>query len=251
MNPSGGGVSAWPSADAQGHPAVAAREDFPNGAVQTALVSGGAGGEVGELAVGRSGLGDGVIAFRQGQLGDAAILAVQASAPPVASIISLPKGWVRPSRATISGRRPPRADGPLTYHVVLDGRPLAAPPGRLALRLDPRTLGSGRHRVQVLATDLDGAATLSSPSTLLVDGVPPTVRVARARGGRAVSVRVSDRYSGVEDRAVSVSFGDGQRARGRARYLHRYARAGVYRVTVRVRDRLGNRGTVRQWVSVP
>ncbi len=38
MNPEGGGVSAWPSADRQGHPAVAVREDFPNGAVQTALV---------------------------------------------------------------------------------------------------------------------------------------------------------------------------------------------------------------------
>ena len=66
MNPEGGGVSAWPSAEAQGHPAVAVREDFPDGAVQTALVSGGAGGEVAELAVGRSGLGDGLIAFRQG-----------------------------------------------------------------------------------------------------------------------------------------------------------------------------------------
>ena len=75
MNPQGGGVSAWPSADAQGDPAVAVREDFPSGAVQTALVSGGAGGEVGELAVGRSGLGDGLVAFRQGPLGNAAIVA--------------------------------------------------------------------------------------------------------------------------------------------------------------------------------
>ncbi len=53
------------------------REDFPGGAVQTALVSGGAGGEVGELAVGRSGLGDGLIAFRQGPLGNAAIVAAR------------------------------------------------------------------------------------------------------------------------------------------------------------------------------
>ena len=82
MNPQGGGVSAWPSKPRPGHPAVAVREDFPGGAVQTALVSGGAGGEVGELAVGRSGLGDGIVAFRQGQFGNASIVAAQVTAPP-------------------------------------------------------------------------------------------------------------------------------------------------------------------------
>ena len=82
MNPAGGGVSAWPSADSAGHPAVAVREDFPDGAVQTALVGGGAGGPIGELAVGRSGLGDGLIGFLQGPLGNAAIVAAQVTAPP-------------------------------------------------------------------------------------------------------------------------------------------------------------------------
>ena len=75
MDPQGGGVSAWPSEESPAHPAVAVREDFPDGAVQTALVSGGAGGEVGELSVGRSGLGDGIVAFRQGEFGNAAIVA--------------------------------------------------------------------------------------------------------------------------------------------------------------------------------
>ncbi len=81
MNPEKGGVSAWPSADAQGAPEVGVREDFPTGAVQTGLVSGGAGGEVAELAVGRSGLGDGLVAWRQGPLGDAAIVASAVTAP--------------------------------------------------------------------------------------------------------------------------------------------------------------------------
>ena len=86
MNPSGGGVSAWPSTDSHGHPAVAVREDFPDGAVQTALLSGGAGGEVGELSVGRSGLGDALVAFRQGPIGNASIVAAQVSAPPIAAL---------------------------------------------------------------------------------------------------------------------------------------------------------------------
>jgi PKD domain len=250
MNPQGGGVSAWPSANAQGDPAVAVREDFSSGAVQTGLVSGGAGGEVGELAVGRSGLGDGLIAFRQGPFGDAAIVAARATAPASEVIVSAPKGWVKPSQALITWEPAVSADGPLRYSVVLDGRALPAPVGALQLRLDQRGLGSGRHRVQLLATDIDGQSTLSAPSPLLVDGQPPTVKVTRARGGYGVSVRVSDSYSGVDAHAVSVSFGDGHSARGRKRFVHRYARGGIYQVVVHVRDKLGNTGTVRRLVSV-
>lgn len=250
MNPSGGGLSAWPSADAQGDPAVAVREDFPDGAVQTALVSGGAGGEVGELAVGRSGLGDGLVAFRQGAFGNAAIVAAQVTAPPVASIMTSPKGWIKPSQALISWQPAESADGPLTYHVVLDGRELPVPAGKLQLRLNPSGLGSGRHSVQVLATDIDGQSTLSAPSTLLIDATPPTVEVKRIDGDTAVSVRVRDSYSGVDTGAVVVRFGDGAAAHGKTRFVHHYARAGVYRVVVDVRDKLGVAGVVREWVSV-
>jgi hypothetical protein len=250
MNPAGGGVSAWPSADPQGDPAVAVREDFPGGAVQTALVSGGAGGEIGELAVGRSGLGDGLVAFRQGPLGNAAIVATQVTAPPVPSILSVPEGWVTPAQAVVSWQAAESADGPLSYRVVLDGRPLQTPAGALELHLGSSTLSSGDHRVQVLATDIDGQATLTPPSSLRVDGTPPAVEIVRARHGSAVSVRVSDPGSGVDVAAVSVNFGDGSSAHGRKRFKHRYTHPGIYTVVVHVRDKLGNRGTVRRLVSV-
>jgi len=250
MNPEGGGVSAWPSAEGQGHPAVAVREDFPDGAVQTALVSGGAGGEVGELAVGRSGLGDGLVAFRQGPFGNAAIVAVQATAPPVASILTVPRGWVKPAQAAVSWEPATSADGAFTYRIVLDGRPQPTPGGTLQMRLDTRGVGSGRHSVQVLATDVEGESTLSPPSTLLLDGVPPAVKITRVQHGSAVSVRISDAYSGVDAPAVGVNFGDGKSAHGHSRFSHRYAHGGLYRVTVHVRDKVGNEGTVRQWVSI-
>ncbi len=252
MNPEGGGVSAWPSAEAQGHPAVAVREDFPGGAVQTALVSGGAGGEVAELAVGRSGLGDGLIAFRQGQLGDAAIVAAQASAPPSQFVLTLPKAWVKPNQAQVSWPPAPSSDGPLSYHVVLDGHIQPTPLGEASrsARLDPRGLSSGRHRVQVLATDRDGESTLTAPSTLLIAGVPPTVKVKLAGGGATVRVRVRDSYAGVDSHAVSVSFGDGAFAHGHTSFTHRYRHSGVYRLVVHVRDAIGNAGVVSQWVSV-
>jgi PKD domain len=250
MNPAGGGVSAWPSADTRGNEAVAVREDFSSGAMQTALLSGGAGGPIGELAVARSGLGDGLVGFLQGPLGNAAVVAIDASAPPAQFVISISKGWVKPSQASVSWLPAPSANAPLSYTVVLDGRALPTPAGVSELHLPSLRLGDGRHRVQVLATDSDGQATLSPASTLLIDALPPKVKVARALHGHGVSVRVTDSDSGVNVRQVSVSFGDGSSARGRTRFVHRYAQAGVYRLTLYVADKLGVRGVVRELVDV-
>jgi hypothetical protein len=250
MNPAGGGVSAWVSSEPNGTPAVAVREDFPNGAVQTALVGGGAGGAIGELAVGRSGLGDGLVAFQQGALGDAAIVAAASTAPPAEVILSAPKSWIKPSQAVVSWAPPLSSDGPLSFHVVLDGRELAVPAGASELHLDPRRLSSGSHEVALLATDIDGQSSLSPPSTLKVDGTIPAVRLVRSDHGRGVAVRVSDRFSGVDAKAVTVSFGDGHGASGKTVLAHTYARAGVYLVTVHVRDNIGNAGVVRDLESV-
>jgi hypothetical protein len=250
MNPAGGGVSAWSSADAQGRPAVAVREDFPGGSVQTALVGGGAGGEIGGLAVGRSGLGDGLIAFQQGPLGDAAIVAAQATAPPVQFVVTAPNGWVEPGGAVVSWEPATSSNGPLTYRVVLDGRAQPTPAGASSLQLSAQGLGSGRHRVQMLATDIDGQSILTPPEALLVDSSPPAVKIARAMHDTAVVVRVTDPNSGVAKRSVRVSFGDGASAARRVRSRHRYARAGTYTIVVHVRDKLGNQGVVRRLVSV-
>jgi hypothetical protein len=250
MNPAGGGVSAWPSADAQGHPAIALREDFPDGAAQTGLLSGGAGGPIGELAVARSGLGDGIVGFLQGPLGNAAVVVAEATAPPTQLTLSAPKTWVKPSRASVSWLPATSADGPLSYRVVLDGHPLATSAGSLALRLDPRRVGDGRHRVQVLATDPDAQALLSPPAALLIDGQPPAVSISARSHGRALVVRVHDRYSGVARGSVRVSFGDGTHAHGRGRYSHRYRHAGVYEVIVRAGDRAANHEVVRRRVRV-
>lgn len=249
MNPAGGGVSAWPSIES-GNPAVAVREDFPGGAVQTALVSGGAGGPIDELSVGRSGLGDGLIAFQQGPTGNAAIVAAQATAPPAELIVSSPNGWVKPAGAVISWEPAFSANGPLSYSVVLDGHVLTTRPGTYSMRLSPDGLGSGVHRVQLLATDIYGQSTLSAPVTLRVDATPPTVTIEHSHGSQAIEVRVHDAYSGVDVSAVSVDFGDGHSAHGRTRLRHRYAHPGIYRVLVSVRDELGNTGVVRRLVSV-
>jgi PKD domain len=250
MNPAGGGVSAWVSFQTNGSPAVAVREDFPDGAVQTGLLAGGAGGPIGELAVGRSELGDGLIAFQQGALGDAAIVAAVATAPPADVVLTTPKAWIKPSQAIVSWTPAVSADGPLTYQVVLDGRKLAVPDGASQLLLPADRLSGGVHDAELLVTDADGQQTLSPPATVQIDAGIPSVKVTHAGGGRAVVVRISDAYSGVQTSAVSVSFGDGHSARGKRLFSHTYARAGVYRITVHVRDRLGDAGVVRELVSV-
>jgi len=250
MNPEGGGISAWPSAGRGGAPEVAVREDFPEGGVQTALVSGGAGGPIGELGVGRSGLGDGLVAFQQGPLGNAAIVASQVTAPPQASVITLPKGWIKPSQAQLGWAPAASANGPLKYTVVLDGRRLPTSAGAFAYTFNPRGLGDGVHKVQLLATDIFGQSTLTPASELMIDGQPPRVKITRAMGGAGVTVRVSDSESGVDARLVSVSFGDGAGVKGRKLFHHRYAKAGAYTVVVHVRDNLGNQGVVRKLVSV-
>jgi hypothetical protein len=250
MNPAGGGISAWPSADSHGRPALAVREDFPQGGVQTALTAGGAGGEVGELAVARSGLGDGLVAFRQGALGGAAIVVVRVTTPPVQFILNAPRGWIKPSGALVKWQEAPSANGPIAYRVVLDGTVVPTPAAAFELRLPRRGLGEGRHSVQVLATDSLGQSTLTPRSRVNVDGQPPSVAVAVARHGHAVSIRVRDAGSGVRARTVTVSFGDGLHARGRTRLGHRYRRPGVYTIAVHATDRLGNEARFRRLVSV-
>ena len=250
IDPEGGGISAWPSADAHGHPAVAVRQDFPDGAVQTALVSGAAGGPIGQLAAGRSGRGDGLVAFEQGPLGDAAIVAASVSAPPAAFVLSTPRGWIKRSSARISWEPAESADGPVTYEVVLDGHPLTTPAGGLAYSIDPSELSEGSHQVQILATDAYGQSTLSAASQLHIDDRPPAVTITTTSAGHVVSVRVSDHESPLELSALHVSFGDGHGHSGQARLRHRYARAGRYTVVVRASDQIGNSELVRRLVTV-
>jgi hypothetical protein len=173
MNPEGGSVSAWPSADAHGNPAVAIREDFPDGAVQTALVSGSAGGPIGELAAGRSGLGDGLVAFEQGPVGAAAIVGAHVSAPPTSFPISVPRGWIKPSQARVEWAPSASANGPLTYTVVLDGHTLATPAGAQSMALAAYGLPDGVHKVQMLVSDANGESTLTAPVRLLIGSPPP------------------------------------------------------------------------------
>jgi PKD domain len=249
MNPEGGGVSAWPSADLRGNPAVGVREDYPAGGVQTGLVGGGAGGPIDELAVGRSGLGDGLVAFQQGPIGAAAIVAATITATPIKFVVEAPRGWIRPAQARISWEAASSANGPLTYAVVLDRAQLPTPAGVRSLAIKRSELSSGTHQLQLLVTDRYGQQTLTAPSRLKVDGRAPSVKL-RSLGARRLRVTLADSGSGLVASSVTVSFGDGAQAGHHADLSHRYGRPGTYRVVVHARDILGNAVALSRRVRV-
>ena len=107
-------------------------------------------------SVGRSGLGDGIVAFRQGEFGNAAIVAAQATAPPAPFVVTVPKALgeaVAGARLLAAG-----AERGGSAHIRLVARrPHRTRPGRarLTARVNPRGLvvrpppaAGPRHRPQ-------------------------------------------------------------------------------------------------------
>ncbi|HSR93967.1 MAG TPA: PKD domain-containing protein, partial [Solirubrobacterales bacterium] len=247
-DPEGGGLAAYPALDGD-VPVVAVRQEFPSGAAQTGLLSGVQGGAIAELAIGRSGSGDGLIAFRQGEAGHFEVVAERVSAPPATFRVTAPKGWSRPTAVKLRWQAAPSTVGGLRYSVLVDGRLVEDGLGRRAFHPRPAQLGSGVLKVQVLATDGSGQQLLSKSVKLRVDGQRPGVEVGERHG--RVTVRVHDSGSGLKASATKVSFGDGERAHGKSKFVHSYGRPGRYAIVVRAGDVAGNRTWRRFEVRVP
>ncbi len=240
VDPEGGGLVAYPALDPFGRPVVAVSQEFGGGGAQVGTISGGQGGPVAELAIGRSNAGDGLVAFRQGEAGRYAIVADRVSAPPAAFAVKAPKRWLRPPAVTLRWGAAASSVGGVTYAVLLDGQAVSSGLRRLRFHPRPGLLGNGKVWVQVRASDGFGQQLLSNRTMLRVDGEPPEVRIDTGRRGRVV-VRLADSGSGLRAKATRVSFGDGAREQGGAKLVHDYARPGRYRIAVRARDRVGNR----------
>ena len=174
-------------------------------------------------------------------------------APPAQFVAhARPKAGSSPRRRSISWLAAPSADGPLSYHVVLDGRRPA----------DARRAPSLRASTRAVSAPARTACRCSRPTRRPGDahdrarrctstGVPPTVKITRAHGGAAVSVRVSDAVLGRGQASGERQLRRRQR-RARARTLSSplRARGHLHGSSSHVRDRIGNQGVVRDWVSV-
>ena len=249
------------------------QERRADGVVEPTALSAPAGGAVGRVVFGGSGLGDALVAWKQGEGPNAQIAAAIVNAPPDPFLVLLPSGWQRRPRIPIAWDRAPNAIGGVRYSVSVDDEPVVENRRGLHARLTRDDLGDGPHRIQVFAVDEAGQETGSRVGRLEVDRTAPRVRL-RQRGSR-LTVVVSDgarrQGSGLRRGSVGVSFGEGGRGgasasarrRGRRRgdsgdgskpaivvVRHVYGRGGRFRVIVRARDRAGNRLVAKRIVRV-
>lgn len=216
-----------------------------------AVLSVPSGGPVDELDAAGSGLGDALVAFRQGGDAAGAIAVGVLDGPPQPFHAFAPAGWVRAGRARVTWDPAGDALGAVRYRLVVDGHRLPGQYGRA--RLPYRGgLDDGRYRVAVLATDASGQQTLSTSTTLKVDSTPPRVRVGLH--GRRLTVRVLDgrrgKVAGVQSGGTQVRFGDGATGVGGAGVAHAFRASGRYRLRIAVRDRAGNRARYSRWLRV-
>jgi hypothetical protein len=250
IDPAGGGVTAWMTSSAGGLPVVDVRQDYAHEAFQLAQLAGGAPGPIAGLALAGSGQGDALIGWTQGPVGQSEVVGDFVQAPPAPFNVSTPSGWVRGTNANITWEASPDAVAGVTYTVYVDGTPRLKGLRGLAAHLSPAALGDGVHRIQVLASDSAGQQTMSSEHTLKVDASPPTVTLKLIDHRRGIRVSVRDGASGVLARAVRVSFGDGNRTKGKVSSSHEYAHPGLYKLVVVVQDKVGNRATVHLRAAV-
>jgi hypothetical protein len=252
--------------------AVGVQERRADRVVEPALLSAPRGGAVGRLTMGGSGLGDVIVAWRQGSGANSQIAAAVVDAPPDPFLVLLPTGWQRKARIRIAWDRTLNAIGGVRYSVSIDDEPVVESLGRLHARLSRDDVEDGKHRVQIFAVDEAGQETGSRSGRLLVDRRGPRVKLAQS--GRKLTVVVSDgareEGSGLRRRSLRVSFGDRRGAEAASvsvsarpgarkgakkksatvRVRHLFSRPGRYRVRVAARDRAGNRVRISRKVRV-
>jgi hypothetical protein len=236
----GGGTIAYETAS-EGVPGVAVRQELPEGSTQAGILYGPIGGAISQLDGQGLESGDGLIAFCQGEGGALAIVGDRIAAPPAFFAVRAPKAWVRPGRAQIRWSPAPTGVGGITYSLIVDGRVVRS--GLTHRQMTPRRgyFGSGVNRVQVIATDRLGGDVMSKPIKVRIDTQPPRLRAHLQQDKGDLVLRLKDGQSGLKEGATRISFGDGDHARGGARFRHHYQRPGRYRVRVYAVDRAHNR----------
>jgi hypothetical protein len=247
--------------------AVALRELRSDEGSEPATLATPAGGTIGGLVLGGSGLGDALVAWQQGSGAGAQIATATIDAPPEPMLVEAPGGWQRKKALRVSWEAAENAIGKLEYLVSVDDQQVAKRTAELHAVLSSGRVGDGRHRLQVFAIDDAGQETGSRKQLLLIDRKPPRVRV-RHRDLK-VTVQVLDgprrSTSGFKRGAVEVSFGDrgaaastsarrGGNGKGKGANAvvrsHLYRKPGLYRVVVQAHDRAGNSSVLKRRVRV-
>jgi hypothetical protein len=203
----------------------------------------------GGLSAAADARGDALVAYLQGD--DAARrVAVAAVVDPPGPFYGLTTDHaVRTARPVLQWTASRGAFSPVTYTILIDGRPIGT---TSATRFQvPAPLGDGLHRWQAIARDSLGQQAASAERGLRIAARPPGVTLSVAgtrRVGATLRFTVGARSATGVGR-VQVDFGDGSRTTGAAA-RHRYVRPGRFTVVVTVLDRVGNRAVLRRTIGI-
>jgi hypothetical protein len=194
-----------------------------------------------------------VVLWTQGTDAARTLVAGYADRPPLAFNLSSGTGWRNPASAPLRWAGAFELWGPLTYTVLIDGRPVGQT--RDTAWRPKAPLPEGLRRWRVLATDIRGQTTGTRSRPVRIDMTGPrlTVRVERESGVSKIRWRAGDvvRPRGSSGFArVRIDFGDGaavqtlRSTRGEVR--HRYRRSATLRVIAI--DKAGNQTVVERAV---
>lgn len=202
--------------------------------------------------------GDIVVAFIQGDGASRQLVAATFDRAPGTFLgTTSTRRFVKGPRPTLKWSSAFELWGPLTYTVLIDGKPNGQTQSP-SLTV-PNPVSDGLHKWRVIATDRRGQSTSTRTRDVRIDGTPPKasfrVSGARRRGGLVrVAVKASDpsgrraKASGVK--LVKVSFGDRTKAVAGRVALHRYRRGGKFTVLVSVTDVAGNVTLLQRRISI-
>jgi hypothetical protein len=135
--------------------------------------------------------------------------------------------------------------GPLTYTVLVDGKPLLQ---TQTTKASPAVgaLSEGLHTWRVTATDRRGQTVTTPVKPLKVDTVAPKVSFSVKRKKRVVTVTAkandvlppSGQAAGVK--YVRIDWGDGSGYEQARKASHRYGKTGAFTIRVSATDKAGN-----------
>jgi len=190
--------------------------------------------------------GDFAFAWIQGA-GDARRLVVASydRLPGAFTISTSSKNWRNVVKSPLAWGTALDLWGPLTYTVLIDGKPIAQTQTTKAA-LTVGALSEGLHTWRVTATDRRGQTVTTVVKPLKVDTVAPTASFGVKTKKRVVTVTTkandvlppSGQASGVK--YVRIDWGDGSGYEQARTASHRYGRTGAFTVRVSATDRAGN-----------
>jgi hypothetical protein len=145
--------------------------------------------------------------------------------------------------------------GPLTYSVLIDGKPVAQTQNTKA-SLPAGAVSEGLHTWRVVAADRRGQTATTTVKPLKVDTVAPTVSFSVKRAQRVATVKAkaadvippTGQAAGIK--SVRIDWGDGSAVTQARTASHRYGRTGAFTVRVSATDSAGNAATVERRIHI-